>query len=229
MPCHAMHPIQDLFLQVFHMYCKLICILYALLCGQNFILVKSGCYTRRQSCQGERRAGFTVLPSSRPTLTGELLSSGAVRDQAPASVPPRSSGLQSTPPGGPWWTEPPAIHEPWTESTIISYCKIIPKLENPHHLANNPLPLFIINPQSTHSQEAPRIFKNNSKYTPSHFQKLQISPYNFLSPYLRNRSSDFGDSCAKILRITSPFIICIHLTRVCCILLIDCLCLLHIR
>jgi hypothetical protein len=28
----------------FHMYYKLICILYALLCGQNFILVKSGCY-----------------------------------------------------------------------------------------------------------------------------------------------------------------------------------------
>jgi hypothetical protein len=26
------------------MYYKLICILYALLCGQNFILVKSGCY-----------------------------------------------------------------------------------------------------------------------------------------------------------------------------------------
>jgi hypothetical protein len=45
MPCHAMHPIQDLFSKVFHMYCKLICILYALLYGQNFILVKSGCYT----------------------------------------------------------------------------------------------------------------------------------------------------------------------------------------
>jgi hypothetical protein len=28
------------------MYCKLICILYALLCWQNFILVKSGCYKR---------------------------------------------------------------------------------------------------------------------------------------------------------------------------------------
>jgi hypothetical protein len=28
------------------MYYNLICILYALLCGQNFILVKSGCYTR---------------------------------------------------------------------------------------------------------------------------------------------------------------------------------------
>jgi hypothetical protein len=29
------------------MYYKLICILYALLCGQIFILVKSGCYTRQ--------------------------------------------------------------------------------------------------------------------------------------------------------------------------------------
>jgi hypothetical protein len=28
------------FWKVFQMYCKLICILYALLCGQNFILVK---------------------------------------------------------------------------------------------------------------------------------------------------------------------------------------------
>jgi hypothetical protein len=26
------------------MYYKLICLLYAFLCGQNFILVKSGCY-----------------------------------------------------------------------------------------------------------------------------------------------------------------------------------------
>jgi hypothetical protein len=34
------------FWKVFHMYYKLICILYALLCGQNFILVKSGCYTQ---------------------------------------------------------------------------------------------------------------------------------------------------------------------------------------
>jgi hypothetical protein len=32
------------FWNVFHMYYKLICILYALLCGQNFIFVKSGCY-----------------------------------------------------------------------------------------------------------------------------------------------------------------------------------------
>jgi hypothetical protein len=37
------------FWKVFHMYYKLICILYALLCGQNFILVKSGCYTQPQA------------------------------------------------------------------------------------------------------------------------------------------------------------------------------------
>jgi hypothetical protein len=37
------------------MYCKLICILYALLCGQNFILVKSGCYRRRR--RRRRREG----------------------------------------------------------------------------------------------------------------------------------------------------------------------------
>jgi hypothetical protein len=36
---------QIYFWKVFHMYYKLICILYTLLCGQNFILVKSGCYT----------------------------------------------------------------------------------------------------------------------------------------------------------------------------------------
>jgi hypothetical protein len=29
------------------MYYNLICIFYALLCGQNFILVKNGCYTIR--------------------------------------------------------------------------------------------------------------------------------------------------------------------------------------
>jgi hypothetical protein len=47
MPCHAMHPIQDFFWNVFfHMYYNLICnFLYTLLFAQNSILVKSGCYT----------------------------------------------------------------------------------------------------------------------------------------------------------------------------------------
>jgi hypothetical protein len=51
-------------------------------------------------------------------------------------------------------------------------------------------------------------------------------PYNFFSPYLCNRNSKLSDSLAKILRITSSFFLCIHITHVCCILLIDCLCLL---
>jgi hypothetical protein len=38
---------QDLFWKIYHMYNKLICKLYALLCWQNFILVKSECYRYR--------------------------------------------------------------------------------------------------------------------------------------------------------------------------------------
>jgi hypothetical protein len=46
MPWHAMHPMRDLFWKVFHMHGELICNLYALLCWQqNFIIVKSRCYT----------------------------------------------------------------------------------------------------------------------------------------------------------------------------------------
>jgi hypothetical protein len=40
--------------------------------------------------------------------------------------------------------------------------------------------------------------------------EILVGPYNFFSPYLHNRNSDFGDSCTKILRITSSFILCIH-------------------
>jgi hypothetical protein len=40
------------FWKVFHMYYNLICIfLYALLFAQNFILVKSGCYTIGKRCE----------------------------------------------------------------------------------------------------------------------------------------------------------------------------------
>jgi hypothetical protein len=48
------------------MYYKLICILYALLCGQNFILVKSGCYTNQQHTHGNNdpfaKFKFTIPP-----------------------------------------------------------------------------------------------------------------------------------------------------------------------
>jgi hypothetical protein len=53
MPCNASYT-RLIFGKVFHMYCKLICISYALLCWQNFILVKSGRYTRPTSYSEDR-------------------------------------------------------------------------------------------------------------------------------------------------------------------------------
>jgi hypothetical protein len=70
----------------------------------------------------------------------------------------------------------------------------------------------------------PLVFEIFPKIPLATFQKFQIGPYNYFSPYLCNRNSDFGDSCSKILRITSSFILCIYLTHVCCILLIDGVC-----
>jgi hypothetical protein len=121
----------------------------------------------------------------------------------------------------------------WSTSHGPSPCHFLlennSKIEYSSHFLFRPLPFSIINLQSTYLQEAPRIFKNNSRYTASHFKKLQIGPYNFFSPYLCSRNSKFSDSFTKILRITSSFILCIHLTHVCCILLIYCLCLLRVR
>jgi hypothetical protein len=185
--------------------------------------------SRCLSSLSERHVGFAVVPSLRLTLADEISRSGAAGGQAPASMTPRSSGFQCAPSGGPWWTEPPAVHEPWTESTISSYCKIILKQENPHHLANNPLYLSIIKPQSTFLLNRTLGFKNISRYTPSHFQKLQIGPYKLFSSYPCNRNSKFSDSFAKIIGIPSSFFLCIHITHVYCILLIHCLCLLHDR
>jgi hypothetical protein len=113
------------------------------------------------------------------------------------------------------------VHEPWTESTIISYCKIIPKPENPHHLTNNPLYLSIIKSQSTFLLNRTLGFKKYSRLALATFQKLQIGPCNIFSSYLCNRNSDFGNSCAKILRIFHSFISCIRNTF---LLHIDLLC-----
>jgi hypothetical protein len=104
----------------------------------------------------------------------------------------------------PWWNHglatPARFTEPWTKSTTFSHWKIIPKPENSCHFTKKPLYLFDINPQS--------------RYSPSHFLKLQIGPYNFFLSYLCNRNSKSSDSCAKIIRITSSFILCIHLIYV---------------
>jgi hypothetical protein len=43
------------------------------------------------------------------------------------------------------------------------------------------------------------------KYTPRTFPKFQFSHCNFKPSYLSNRYIESGDSCAKILRITSSF------------------------
>jgi hypothetical protein len=64
------------FWKVFHMYCKLICILYALLCGQNFILVKMWVLqgmgmlaaSRDRSCRGKSKGGIRELEGSQKPL-----------------------------------------------------------------------------------------------------------------------------------------------------------------
>jgi hypothetical protein len=70
MPCNASYT-RFIFEKVFYMYCKLICILYALLCWQNFILVKSGCYTRAQEVapSASRKGGQTEAAMAKPMST----------------------------------------------------------------------------------------------------------------------------------------------------------------
>jgi hypothetical protein len=92
----------------------------------------------------------------------------------------------------------------------IFHCKINTKINYPRKFAKRPLGCFVIKPQSTKILRRPLVFKIFPKMPVATFQKFQIGPYNFFSPYLRNRNSDFGTSCTKILRITSSFILCIH-------------------
>jgi hypothetical protein len=51
----------------------------------------------------------------------------------------------------------------------------------------------------------------------------KIAPWNFKTPYLFNHNTKSSDYCIRILRITS-FVLYIHLTHVCCILVIDSVC-----
>jgi hypothetical protein len=50
--------------------------------------------------------------------------------------------------------------------------------KSPLYLQITPLSFCEIKPWSMNFQEDPWIFENNFRYTPSHFQKLQISPQN---------------------------------------------------
>jgi hypothetical protein len=80
----------------------------------------------------------------------------------------------------------------------------------PHHIPKNPLHLSEIKPRSTEIPTGTLEFKNISKNTPSHFPKITNRSLKLFWPYLHNRNSDFGDSYAKILRITSYFMLYIH-------------------
>jgi hypothetical protein len=126
---------------------------------------------------------------------------------------------------------------PWSSPTTSTEGKKLPYHTSfilPINVALSPLESSSIRRLQTGSIQAPPVsgafkpavhkfpqrlvvFENISRYTPSHFQKLQIGPYNFFSPYLCNRNSKSSDSCAKILRITSSFILWIHFMYVCCI------------
>jgi hypothetical protein len=124
--------------------------------------------------------------------------------------------------GRPWWS---VHHGPclmWSELMIlvhgIFYSKINPQpkikasfTKSPYfcHKSSHIPPIF---------QTAPLESKSISRYSPSHFLEIANRSLKFFSPYLCNRNSDFGDSHANILRITSSFISCIHNT---CLLHID--------
>jgi hypothetical protein len=61
------------------MYYKMICILYVLLSGQNFIVVKSGCYnTRERTHIGTKWSRVTCL--SLPLVAPQSLGSQALED-----------------------------------------------------------------------------------------------------------------------------------------------------
>jgi hypothetical protein len=112
---------------------------------------------------------------------------------------------------GPWWTR---VAPPGTRAVDpihqIFYGKINLKINYREKFAKRPLGFFVIKQQSMKILRRPLVFKIFPKIPQATFQKLQKGPRNFFSPYLCNRNFDFGDSCAKILRITSYFILCIH-------------------
>jgi hypothetical protein len=147
-------------------------------------------------------------PRGKPPWPG-----AAVRQSSGMALP--SATVEST--VEPWTGHPCVVHQPMDRVHHLFPLETNSKTRKFLPLYKEALYLFDINPQSTDFQEAPQIFKNNSLYSPSHFQNLQIGPYNFFSPYLCNRNSKSSDSCGKILRITSSFILCIHLIYVHCI------------
>jgi hypothetical protein len=123
---------------------------------------------------------------------------------------------------GPWWTERARLVHGFIRWKLIHYSDYLEILQRdpwtfvkrthgPHFadFALRPLEFSEINPRSMNFSVRSEIQKI--------FTKRSLA------------SEKSSDSCAKIFRITSSFFLCIHITHVCCILLIDCMCLLHGR
>jgi hypothetical protein len=58
---------------------------------------------------------------------------------------------------------------PVDQAHEILSSKINPKINYPEKFAKRTLGFLVIKPQSTNFQEDPLIFKNNFRYSPSHF------------------------------------------------------------
>jgi hypothetical protein len=168
-----------------------------------------------------------MFPSLYCALAGELPCSGVAGGHAPVSrrrapVPSVRATI------GPWWTARPGPGPPRVDSVhgiihckIIHYsglfqrfCKKIPRL-----LGNQPTV------QILHSD--PWFLKNNSKGVPSLRKIHKNSPETSKFHIFSTATPNLVILAPKLLQITSSFILCIHLTYVYCILLIDCMCLLH--
>jgi hypothetical protein len=131
---------------------------------------------------------------------------------------------------GPRWTARPGPGPPRVDSVhgnihckIIHYSRLFQRFckKVPGLLGNQPTV------QILHSD--PWFLKNNSKGVPSHGKIHKNSPETSKFYIFSTGTPNLVILVPKILRITSSFILCIHLTHVCCILLIDCMCLLHDR
>jgi hypothetical protein len=174
----------------------------------------------RRPASGEQPIGFLVLhfPSPAPWPSARSSRVAVVRASVSSTTGNGRRSFVDFGSGGPRLVD-------WVHGFFNS--KIFPK---PIMLATfemNPLYLSNIKPQSTVLLSDPR----NSKIIPyisvATFYKLLMGLYTFFSSYLCNRDSKSSDSCAKILRITSYFILYILLIYV--VAFIDWLCLLRVR
>jgi hypothetical protein len=109
------------------------------------------------------------------------------------------------------------VHEPWTESTPFPL-ENKSEIQKSHHFAKRPLFLSNINPRSTNFQEAPRIFKNNYKYSPSHFPEIINRSPKFFSSYPATATPISTILAPKFLQ---SFTLSFHafIIHVCCILI----------